>query len=756
MTTTESLPPNRGELTDCEREPIHIPGSIQPHGILLVFSAGASKPRVLQASANAATYFGRPIESILGAGLGDLFGSSVGELLEGDLSNPSLDQGPLFLRTVASSENAPPARAIAHRFRGNDILELEPTASHAEVTFRDLYPLVRSFINRARTIRGVEELCRMTADEVRLITGFDRVLIYQFDPDWHGHVVAESLGGSLDSYLDLWFPASDIPAQARQLYRLNRVRLIADANHHPVPLVPPNNPETGQPTDLTYAFLRGVSPIHIEYMKNMGTLASMSIAVYQEDRLWGLISCHHRMPRPVSFEIRTACELIGQYLSQQLAAHETSEEFAFRLELKAIQAGLVAQMAAEKDFVEGLKRTPETLLKFANAEGVAILFDDVCTLFGRTPSESQVRVLAGYLATSKEEIYHTETLSQYFSEAQSYREEASGLLAVEISKLYRSYLMWFRPEVIQTVKWAGDPTKSIETQPDGTMRIHPRKSFEQWKEIVRGRSRPWRPAEVATVAELRNDIVGIVLRKAEEMAQLAADLRRSNEELESFSYSVSHDLRAPYRHIVGYGELLKERVGTSLDETSQRYLNTMMDAARGAGILVDSLLSFSQITRAAIERTPVDLNRLVEDVRRDLEPEGTGRQITWKIHPLPTLRGDPEMLRIVVRNLLDNAVKYTGRKEEAVIEVGSERVRSETVVFVRDNGAGFDMRYVGKLFGTFQRLHSDKDFPGTGIGLALIRRIVARHGGRTWAEGQVGQGATFSFSFPLEEKDRLC
>jgi two-component system, chemotaxis family, sensor kinase Cph1 len=756
MTTTESFAPNRGELADCDREPIHIPGSVQPHGVLLVLSAGAGKPRVAQASANAAAYFGRPVESILGAGLRDLFGASTGDFLERDLRNPSLDQGPLFLRTVAVGEIDRPARAIAHRFRGHPVLELEPTSSHAEVTFRDLYPLVRSFISRSQTVHGVEELSRMTADEVRQITGFDRVLIYQFDPDWHGHVVAESLGQHFESYLDLWFPASDIPAQARELYRLNRVRLIADANHVPVPLVPPKNPETGQPTDLTYAFLRGVSPVHIEYMKNMGTLASMSIAVYQEDRLWGLIACHHRTPRPVPFEIRTACELIGQYLSQQLAAHETNEEFAFRLELKAIQAGLVAQMASEKDFVEGLKQNPETLLKFANAEGVAILFDDACTLFGRTPSEPEVLALTTFLAASKEEVYHTDSLSQSFADAEAYREQASGLLAVEISKLYRSYLIWFRPEVVQTVKWAGDPTKSMETGPDGGMRIHPRKSFELWKEIVRGRSRPWLPAEVATVRELRNDIVGIVLRKAEEMAQLAAELRRSNEELESFSYSVSHDLRAPYRHIVGYGELLKERVNGTLDETSRRYLDTMMDAARSAGILVDSLLSFSQITRAALDRSPVDLNRLVREVQRDLEPEGAGRQITWIIHPLPTLRADLEMLRIVVRNLLDNAVKYTGRKDEAVIEVAAERAGSETVVSVKDNGAGFDMRYVGKLFGTFQRLHSDKDFPGTGIGLALIRRIVARHGGQTWAEGRVGHGATFYFSFPLEEKDRLC
>ncbi len=277
--------------------------------------------------------------------------------------------------------------------------------------------------------------------------------------------------------------------------------------------------------------------------------------------------------------------------------------------------------------------------------------------------------------------------------------------------------------------------------------LHPRKSFETWKETVRLRSLAWRSSQVETARDLRNAIVGIVLRKAEEMADLAAELERSNKELESFSYSVSHDLRAPFRHIVGFSELLRESAG-GLDDTQRRYVDTIIESAFSAGRLVDELLSFSQMGRASLLPIQVDMNRLVQDVRHTLGPETENREIEWRIPDLGTARADPVMLRLVLQNLLSNAIKYTRTRTPAVIEMGVERRPEEAIFFVRDNGVGFDMAYVGKLFGVFQRLHRVEDYEGTGIGLANVRRIVERHGGSARAEGVAGKGATFFFSLP--------
>jgi light-regulated signal transduction histidine kinase (bacteriophytochrome) len=482
-------------------------------------------------------------------------------------------------------------------------------------------------------------------------------------------------------------------------------------------------------------------------MRNMGTSASMSVSILVGGALWGLISCHNEAPRQVSPAVRSACDFLAQILAMQIAAAEATREASYRLELQSSQSELLAHMAVEERFIDGLTKHPDKLLRMAGADGAAVFFSGEHALVGCTPSAAEMQQIIEWLVNEgHEDLFVTESLASVMPGAESLKDAASGVLAIAVSKLHASYVLWFRRELIQTVRWGGDPRKPVEPGSGGE-RLHPRKSFETWKETVRLRSRPWRPGEVETARDLRNAIVGIVLRKAEEMADLAAELERSNKELESFSYSVSHDLRAPFRHIVGFAELLRESAG-GLDDTQRRYVDTIIESAFSAGRLVDDLLSFSQMGRASLLPIEVDMNRLVQDVRRTLAPDTDGRTIDWRIADLGTVRADPVMIRLVLQNLLSNAIKYSRSRETAVIEIGVERRPEERVFFVRDNGVGFDMAYVGKLFGVFQRLHRVEDYEGTGIGLANVRRIVERHGGRAWAEGTLDAGATFYFSLP--------
>jgi len=448
-------------------------------------------------------------------------------------------------------------------------------------------------------------------------------------------------------------------------------------------------------------------------LEDVGARAAMSLPLMSQGRLWGMIACHHAQPRAMPQAVRAQCDLLVQVVALQIGARQAQAEADRRHELQRLMGLLLAAMSRHDSVPAGLASVPAPLLAFADAGGAAIVHGDDCLTFGRTPGHRAVQALAARLARAGDTaLFHTACLPEAVPEFASLRDVACGVLALPISELHANYVLWFRPE------WA------------------------------RGRARPWEPCELESAAELRTAITGVVLRKAEELAGLADELGRTNQELEAFSYSVSHDLRAPLRHIAGYADLLREYEGAHLSDRGARYLDNIGDSARFAGRLVDALLTFSQMGRSALRPSQVDLAQVLEQIRRELAPDLDGRQVEWIMGDLPSVHADAAYMHLALRNLLSNAIKYTRGRAPAVIEISAEPRHGGHVIHVRDNGVGFDMKYVGKLFGVFQRLHRMEEFEGTGIGLANVRRIVERHGGRVWAEGSPGHGATFYLFLP--------
>ena len=646
---------------------------------------------------------------------------------------------------------------LAHRWDGVIIAEFEAVDRAEPADFRHLYPLIGDFLLKVNDATGTEALAALACQHIRAVTGFGRVLVYRFDADGHGHVMAEARDERYHSYLGQHFPASDIPAQARALYKLSRIRLIQDANYTPAPLVPVLNPVTGQPNDLSFAALRSVSPVHLQYMRNMNTLASMSVSLMVKGRLWGLISCHNEAPTPVAFEKRTACEQLGQILALCIESREDAADLQFRLEVRRTMVTMLAGLTQGSDFIENLSHVFPDLLRFAHASGVAIMIDDRILTYGDTPEQDDIAALVDWLTLHDHgDVFHTDKLSALYPPAEKMIRNASGLLAMPISRIHKHYLLWFRAEYVHTIEWAGNPHAKIAAPhavPGAVSgapptQLSPRTSFAAWRETIHGTSQPWHEGEIELALEFRTALLGIALERAEQMAELAEELGRANKELEAFSYSVSHDLRAPLRHIVGFADLLLESAGSEDAQQRQRFLRNIKEAARLAGKLVDDLLSFSQMGRASLHPTTVDMGDLVAGCLDKLALEVGGRDIEWDIGPLPTIWADPTFLHLAMFNLLSNAVKFTGQRDRAVIRVSCEDHPHEWVFHVADNGAGFNMEYVHKLFGVFQRLHRMEDFQGTGIGLANVRRIVERHNGRVWAESVQGAGATFSFALP--------
>ena len=351
----------------CESIPIRIPGSIQPHGFLLAIDI--TTQRVIRASTNASEKLGRPLADILGQPWPACLNVEAHQL---ETLLTDLGDAPEHTVYPALVLHAQPYNVVTHISETELIVEFEDNTVRPECSLDALYPQIRAGIDRLQANQPIDALYALATELGRAMTGFDRVLIYRFDADWHGTVVGESRNGKLAAYFDLRFPASDIPAQARELYRLNRIRLIPNVDYSPVPIV--NAPAcTTAALDMTGSLLRSVAPVHREYMRNMGTAASMPISILRDDQLWGLIACHHTTPRQVSPQVRAACDFLSQIIAMQLVGKHRAADAAERVHRQDIQAALLVSMTQAKHFVDGLVCQPETLMALVDAAGTAVV-----------------------------------------------------------------------------------------------------------------------------------------------------------------------------------------------------------------------------------------------------------------------------------------------------------------------------------------------------------------------------------------------
>lgn len=745
------------DLTNCDREPIHIPGRIQPHGVLLALSEPGLA--IVQASDNAESMLGMRVEDLLGLGLEGLVEPGEWGQLRESIFSADPDENASFRLTAGRGERRRMFDASSHRSGGALILELENPRPRESGPPPDWSRSMRRAMARLQGAAGLRDFLHVAACEMRDLIGFDRVTAYRFDEQWNGSVVAEDRRPDLEPLLGLHFPATDIPVQARHLYTVNRFRQIADVGYAPASLVPERNPITGGATDLTLAGLRSVSPIHVQYLKNMGATASLSVSLMREGRLWGLLSClHYDGPRYTPPAVRAACEFLGVLVSVQLAIKEGSEDLDYKSRLQEIREGLMRRMSESATLIGGLTGGPD-LLDLTASQGAAIVFDGDCTLLGATPAEDQVKRLVQWLKVHSEgEVFHTDSLPRLFPEAGPYKDAASGLISIATSKAQGHYVLWFRPEVIQTIDWGGDPNKPVG-EASGGEPLTPRTSFELWKEVVRLKSLPWKACELDAARGLRDAIIAVVVRRAEELTRLNAELERSNTDLDAFAYIASHDLKEPLRGIHNYASFLLEDYADRLDDDGSAKLETLVRLSRRMEDLIDSLLRYSRVGREGLSVAPVDLHELVAEVRDNLSSRLDGAAVEIRIpRRLPAIRCDRVGFGEVFANLIANAVKYND-KSPAVIEIGYEepvnpggevdegRAAPAVVLYVRDNGIGIPEKHFHSIFRLFKRLHGRDMFGGgTGAGLTIAKKIVERHGGTIWVESTPGVGSTFYFT----------
>lgn len=755
-------------VTNCDSEPVQTPGCIQAHGALLVLRP--TDLCILQASENSARLLGSPPSVLLGRPISVVIGDEGEARLRQILERELIERSPLCaLSLPARVGGAAPLDISLHTIGGVVILEFEESSPTAPGS-RDDYAAVKRIMSSLATVRTLGDFHDVVVESMRAFTGFDRVMIYKFHADGHGEVIAESKREDLPPWLGLHYPTDDIPKQVREIFTKIWIRPVPDVDGDIAELVPLVNPDTGAPLDMTYCALRAASIMYIEYLKNMRVEAGLTMAIRRGEALWGLIACHHYSgPRFTSIPMRTACELLAQSVSLQHAQAESREDFTYRMRLEDVHQELISAATQERGLASLTVGAPN-LLDGICAGGAALFHTDRWWCVGNAPDASELDALREWLVNRPElrearAIYATDHLAADYPRGEALSAVASGVIAVPLSRTRRNLMIWFRPEIIQTVRWAGNPhDKPMVPGPQGP-RLTPRRSFELFTESVRGRSLPWRSAELDAAVRLRILIMELVVTRAERLANLNADLLRSNDELEAFAHIVSHDLKEPLRGIHKYAHQLLDDVG-GRDEESCRKLEALMRLAIRMDGLLDSLLHCSRVGRTALTLEPVDLNEVMDEAIEMVDARRTDGSVDIVIpRPLPVHRSDRVRVREVLVNLLSNALKYND-KPRKVVEVGflgpgepeggSQEPcadPSRLIFYVKDNGIGIHPKHFDQVFKMFRRLHGRDEYGGgTGVGLTIAKKLIERHGGHIWLTSKVGAGTTFYFTLPCEER----
>jgi light-regulated signal transduction histidine kinase (bacteriophytochrome) len=511
----------KADLSNCEREEIHLAGSIQPHGALLVVSE--PDHRVVQASANAAEFLN--LKQIIGMSLADLDGDLLIRIL------PHLDptsQGmPIAVRCRIGNPSTEFDGLLHRPPAGGLIIELERAGPSV-----DLSKQIASALEKIRTASSLRALCDEAATLFQDRTGYDRVMVYRFDDEGHGEVFSERRKSDLEAYLGNRYPASDIPQMARRLYERTRVRVLVDVGYQPVPLQPRLSPLTGRDLDMSLCFLRSMSPIHLQYLKNMGVGATLVISLVVGGKLWGLVACHHYEPRFIHFELRAVCELLAEAIATRIAALESFSQSQSEIFVQRLEQRMIESLSRDGDWRSAIFDSSQSILPPLGASGSALIYEGQVITAGEVPGTTEIREICARLDRRPgPSVMSTASVGIDYPEFAGLTKVASGIVVTTISDNPGEYLIWFRPERIRTVTWGGDPLKPFVIG-DNPLDLSPRRSFAQWHQLVEGTSEPWTPADLAAARLIGQAVSDIVLQFRAVRTLIAQD------QLEQFSRHV--------------------------------------------------------------------------------------------------------------------------------------------------------------------------------------------------------------------------
>ena len=733
---------DRHDLTNCASEPIEYCGAIQAGGYLLTCDHQGA---VQVASENCAEIFGvAKAEELLGLQLMDLIRPDGPTRLTLEQAEEKSTAGGLKVRI------GPKHQLFMATFHGSDqgsCVDIEPMMSlHDDYSSRYVHEL-RKLVHQVDSEIEMDAILDRAAGQVRKLTGFDRVMIYRFEPNWDGVVIAESRAQNLDPFLGLHYPESDIPQQARRLYMDQRYRMIISVDRLPVPVVTRKGLGRSE-VDLSCSSLRGVSPIHIQYLRNMGVQASFSVPIRVHGRLWGLIACHHyasavHLPR----EVRSSCELAAQVISGRVGDYNNDRRLRLRNRVNDFAQNLLSAVSEGSAAVQAFANEGAELLDLTRATGAFVRLGGGEILIGDTPPPESLRAILEHLAPmTGVSLWSTRNLRTDLP-AIEFDSRAVGALAVPLSLGFEDLFIWFRPEAVEEVRWGGKPAPK-----EANLTLEPRASFAAWTETIRDRSRSWGEPDLEAAQHLLFTFVRGIFKKAAELSKANTELESVTRAKDEFIGMVSHELRTPLGVMIGWIDILRDE---GLNDPKQRQAVDIIERnARLQINLINDLLDISRIISGKMRLNMegnVDLTPIVREVITGLTPTAQIKNIVIEClfdEPTP-MAADPERLRQIVWNLISNAIKFTPKNGH--ISARIRREASAYLIEIADSGIGIAEDQLGRIFSRFsQAQDGHAKMGGLGLGLSIVKALVELHGGRIEAFSPgAGRGSTFAITLPI-------
>lgn len=725
-------------FVECHEEPIHIPGYIQSFGYLIG----------IDAESHSITFFSKNIEDVFKIeSLEKLFDKKLTEfpevfksIIDSDiyrsLPNFTRRENETFFDKIFIEDKQ--YHLSAFRSKSNIFLEFEKVLVNPNKQISNKY-------DNFYIVDNDQEIWDLLLNTLSKIVNYDRMMVYKFMMDGSGKVVAEKTNDNLESYLGLHYPESDIPIQARELYLKKRKRIFSNVHSEPVPLLSKNL----ESIDLTYSTSRGMSPIHGQYIKNSGASSSFSISIIIDDYLWGLVTCQNSQPKHIDLEDRVQAGIFTALASNAYSSFKSKNELNYRLKLNEKSAHLKTEFLKYNSLFDSLTENKAEIRNFLEADGLAVIAEEKIVTEGSTPDIATIEKITQWAHQYTEDsIYLSRSFLKDHGKELGLDERAAGVVIYFVERSKNNVLIWFRKEFDEHIDWAGNPEKKIEViYRDGEEKqmVSPRTSFKIFTEDIKGNSKRWNSRNIVALQAVRDLILETSHKNYNTIKRLNDELKKVNEELDSFSYTISHDLGTPLTVMKLNAQMLLKTLADP-SEKSRNKINSIIEEIDSMAEMMHDVLQLSRAKHSEIQLESLETYQTIEKIIENAKITFGTPVSEVIIKECPEVLADKTMLHQAFLNIINNAIKYSSQQENPKVEIEGIEDGDRVIYRISDNGIGIPKENKHKMFKIFNRMDNAKKFKGNGVGLSIVHRIMRRIGGSVDYESSPN-GTSFILTF---------